>query len=304
MAASEERGNGCKWWDFTAQLVDGLETVQWQQQQEIHAILWEKCEHFKFQLERAPTTGSYHFQGRCCLITKARRSTVHNLFKAHWSETHEIGEYAYVIKDESRVLGPWAKGTPAEQKLADSEELSRYIEDVLKEGDGLKPFQQHIIDKIARKPERREIDVIIDPIGGSGKTFLMTVAYARGLAIPIPVANNAERISQFIHKFIKKAYIIDIPRSTEQHKMGELWAGIESCKNGFSSEWRFSPTIAIRPPPHVWVFSNTPPPLHMLSSDRWRLWTVVDGCLEPFNAGPLMNPSYRWEGAGAAPLGS
>lgn len=72
-----------------------------------------------FQLEKAPTTGGLHFQGRMSLKAKTRAGALWKTLTSTWNWTialdalsqtsrANMGNNLYVIKEDTRVKGPWS----------------------------------------------------------------------------------------------------------------------------------------------------------------------------------------------------
>lgn len=73
-----------------------------------------------------------------------------------------------------------------------------------------------------------------------------------------------------------------------KERLGGIYSAIEQIKKGklydlrhcYKEYWIDSPTI--------WVFSNIPPDLSLLSKDRWKIWVVDDTkSLKPYTEDSL-----------------
>lgn len=71
-----------------------------------------------------------------------------------------------------------------------------------------------------------------------------------------------------------KVYLIDIPRAFNQDKLRAMWAAIESVKDGYAYDDRYSFKEKCFDCPVIWVFMNQQPDVLTLSSDRWRFYSV------------------------------
>lgn len=97
-------------WDFTYFFDDRPDIKV------IHAKLVANCAKFCFQIEKAPTTGRLHLQGRIRVRAKCRLAVLKATFDqflpgAHWSPTVSANAasnlFSYVMKEDTRVEGPW-----------------------------------------------------------------------------------------------------------------------------------------------------------------------------------------------------
>lgn len=100
----------------------------------MHSV-WVKNRHltrFIYQLERAPSTGTYHFQGFMCTMNSSSFAVIHGYFKdVHAKATPWVKEanqgaaaWDYCQKPDSKVAGPWQHGSkPAQGKRADLDDF-------------------------------------------------------------------------------------------------------------------------------------------------------------------------------------
>jgi len=262
-------------YDFTLQKGD-IKTHD-----DIIPTLRKLAKNWVFQEEKAPTTGTLHYQGRMSLHVKMRTgelitSLIGTLMKgAHISKTSSnCKEFNYVMKETSRVAGPWA----SDKKYQKQEEPNEI------RGKQLYPWQQQIVKTYKEGIEDRKVNVLIDLAGGLGKGFLRKYLGYHKHAFPMPTNLDAKRMVQFAFKFHEeyKHFILDIPRTELSHdkkkngnKNHEMWRAIEQIKDGNLVEERYeSKFVQMEKNPVIWVFTNDVPPLQTLSKDRWALWLV------------------------------
>jgi len=93
-------------WDFTLK-AEGIDVEKLKKDLEIFCKKW--C----FQLEKGSTTGYLHYQGRISLKVRKRdvkpvfkKYGYYNIFLTPTSTTCRRDDF-YVMKDETRVKGPW-----------------------------------------------------------------------------------------------------------------------------------------------------------------------------------------------------
>lgn len=224
-----------------------------------------------FQIERCPSTGSLHYQGRLALRERDRiTGLVKKLGQAHYSITSNMNKknFNYVMKEESRVAGPWSDN-----------QLPRYIPRQIRDI-CLRPWQETIVNS-GTVFDPRGVNVIVDFSGGSGKSTVANYIACHGIGHTVPFMNDYRDIMRTVMCLEKRClYIIDIPRALPKERIGQFYGAIESLKDGhvyddryaYKEEWFDSPT--------VWVFTNILPDVHWLSFDRWILWAISDdGCL-------------------------
>jgi len=94
---------------------------------------WAGVKYLVFQLERAPTTGTLHFQGYVIWERKKRKGGCIAInSRASWEPRYGSHDKAreYCMKLETRVSGPWEKGDPpAPGKRNDLEALRQALVD-------------------------------------------------------------------------------------------------------------------------------------------------------------------------------
>lgn len=236
-----------------------------------------------FQLERAPTTGSLHLQGRLTLKTRMRLSQVqaklieHCSRAAHWSREvagAEAESAAYCCDPEKRApgefSGPWSSDSADEV----------YIPPQFRGAPN--DFQQEVLDRLATQ-NTRKILCVVDTRGNIGKSWLSGYLGARNEGVTIPsTIQDSNALLQYVHAFVSKdprkqwTLILDVPRSMEQRTWPAWLAAIESIKNGVVHETRYQGRVCYFHWPRLVIFSNAKPPTAALSSDRWDFWEPTD----------------------------
>lgn len=145
-----------------------------------------------------------------------------------------------------------------------------------------KPWQQWVLDQ---PRENRKIIVIIDTVGGIGKTFLAGWHDCRYQAIMVPPFDSHRDIMRYVmsHKVIHDVYI-DIPRALSKDKMRTIYAGAESIKDGKVYDERYMLQVRRFSTPKVVIFTNDEPSLSQLSLDRWIFcYPFKDGSFKVVN---------------------
>lgn len=237
---------------------------------DIEAWLRINAKRWAFQREKGTETGYDHFQIAMSLnekVTKRQLDAMLNtsvyMRAARSSPTHcEDGADGYVMKEDTRIDGPWAHSDQPE-----AIDMKGWVP---------RPWQASIIEKL--KPiELRTINVLIDPEGCKGKSQLTRYLRKLKLGMVVGVVADAKVMSGMIASSpIQHAYFFDISRGTQLGKKeAELWNGIEQLKGGFAYDTRYKyKEVHLSRPPNIWIFMNEMPPLHRLSHDRWSLWLI------------------------------
>lgn len=268
-----EQSKQCTFYDFTLPVKDGYKV------ESLIEILEKWCSDWVFQKERGEETGFEHFQGRLRLKERDRLLTLKKkmgLPDIHLSITSNENKhnYFYVLKNDTRIEGPWKHGQKIESKSIPCD---------IKMIENLYPFQQQVIDS-AEIYEPRKVDVIYSPTGHKGRSAISRYLDVHGIGHLVPQLRNHKDFMAWIESRIrvegkaKKLYIVDLDRATffNKEKEMEFWSAIESLKNGYSYDIRYRATYHLFDPPRVWVMTNTLPNPKFLSPDRWRIWIVND----------------------------
>lgn len=220
------------------------------------------CKHWCFQREIGSETGFEHFQGKLSLIKKSR--TLKWLINSHNTPEHEDSDI-YETKINTRLEGPWNdKNQPSY--------IPRQIRDITE----LYPWQKIIVND-ADVWDTRTINWVVNETGNQGKSILKTYLGVNKLGRAIPLCNDYRDIMRIVMDTPKcKLYIIDIPKAFRNGLKNEFYAGIETLKDGYAFDDRYSFKEEYFDCPNIWVFSNQDPDKSLLSLDRWRIWDLKD----------------------------
>ena len=271
---SEFTKNACAMWDFRMN-AEGIT------HDEIIAQLKSIAKKYTFQLEKGTTTGYLHYQGRISLIKKHRKPELMKMFdkipvpnylEPSTNPTFYTGDMFYVQKEETREAGPWT------EKVTEKY-IPRQYRDML---DKLYPYQKFIYDS-GKVFDTRIINMIYCPTGNVGKSTIASVCQLFSTGIMLPPVNDAEKLVQSCCDICEKKQtrspspiFIDMPRSMNKERLNGIYSAIEQIKNGYLYDMRYAYKEYWIDSPQIWVFSNFPPELNMLSRDRWRIWEVTE----------------------------
>lgn len=230
--------------------------------------LKKNAKKWAFQVEKGEETGYLHYQGRFSLFKKIRLSALINQVKLelpgiHLSCSSAAGaESLYIFKEHTKVEGPF------------TDENWKEIPRQVKEIQVLRPFQNTIIDSI-NDWDVRHINFVYDPIGCRGKSLIVNYLRAHQLARCLPPLNDYKDIMRMICDIpTASCYVFDMPRGLKKDKLGQFYAGIETIKDGYAFDDRYSFKEKIFDSPVVWVFGNKLPNMSLLSQDRWRVYEI------------------------------
>lgn len=236
----------------------------------------EHCKKWGFQGEICPTTGKHHFQMRISLKKKARKPPFIP-FDGKFSPTSKAIDkdnfYDYVSKDESKV---------GEARTDLDEPI--YVPRQIREIEKLYPWQQEVIDK-SKVWNTRHINWIYCPNGNIGKSILAGYVRAHKLGRVLPMVNDYKELMEVVCDMPTSSfYILDMPRAIKKDKLNQLYSAIETIKDGYAFDRRYSFKEKVFDCPNIWIFSNTQPDKKLLSSDRWVLWQVKENQLVKFES--------------------
>jgi len=120
------------------------------------------------------------------------------------------------------------------------------------------------------KPERREVNFIFNPEGGSGKS--LTADY-----ITLNPEFNALLATQLESPERWIAAFIDMTRNENNANVEALYSTLENIKNGRVDSTFYGRFKRLRfKSPHIIVFTNNVPNMSALSSDRFNLFALAD----------------------------
>lgn len=265
----------------------------------VKSTLSEWFKHWAFQKEQGDG-GYIHWQIQGSLIKKRRLQEILPKLKdagivfGHMAPLSAAGrENIYCIKADTRIAGPWTDLDPEPPKktkqIAKIKSLYQWQDDVV---------------NLLHEWDDRHIDVIYDEPGNSGKSGFCELLEFNGQAFEIPAMRLMEDIMQCVMSYpAQKAYVIDMPRAMKKDKLYDFFSGIECLKNGHVYDKRYKFKKRRMDRPHVLLFTNSIPPVEMMSRDRWRIWTIdLNKGLVKWNggedhpaqaAGPLTNAAAR-----------
>lgn len=261
-------------WDFVYDLSGEIHSYT-----SVLANLMGFVKKLSFQLEEG-SSGYRHFQGRLSLIKKRRKSEIIKMFKAsgrimprYFKPTSNPNFYTgnnfYVMKEETRIEGPWT-----EKEYYNNIEI--YIPRQVREISTLRPFQKQVIEN-AKIWDTRTINVVYNESGNIGKSRLVAYCRAHRIGRALPPVNDYKDLLRMVYCLpTSKLYLFDMPRALKKDKQFQLYSAIETIKDGYAYDDRYTFKEKVFDCPNIWIFTNTIPDKTLLSKDRWKIWQVCD----------------------------
>lgn len=221
--------------------------------------------------------GRKHYQGNVVFKKPISMGTLRKAIKSVCREHYASGcltlqpcvsvsdSMIYCKKEETRIPGTTMWLYPSNTYLG--QDLFSY--------DQYLPWQKNLSDKIVGvKPHERDIHLIVDPIGGSGKsTFAKGLSYNHGAEV-IPLGlSSAQMKAAIVGEGEKDIYILDLPRNNKSYV--EIFDTIEEIKRGFvlsCFHGKLKKLYMSRP--HIVCFANEMPDLTLLSMDMWKVYSI------------------------------
>lgn len=232
----------------------------------VKSLLKEHCKKWCFQEELAPSTMKKHLQGRFSLKLKKRINNIpFNIGRYSVTSNANKNNDFYVCKQDTRIAGPW-KDT----------DIEVYIPKQVRDIPSLFKWQQQVIDSF-KIWDTRHINLVYCPHGNIGKSTLVSYCRAHRLARAFPPVNDYKDVLRMVFAHAKNsnnAFIFDMPRAMKKDKLGSFYSAIETVKDGYAYDDRYSFREKVFDCPVIWIFSNLLPDYNLLSQDRWRTWIV------------------------------
>lgn len=138
----------------------------------------------------------------------------------------------------------------------------------------LLPWQQQALECLTNQGPRR-VTVIIDEHGNHGKTYLRKFLQANHFAEYIPPMAEWKDLMRVCMAKPGRGYCFDLPRADTIKQKKGLWMAIESIKDGYLFDDRYTFQEKWIEPPNILVFANEEPPYELLSKDRWDCQRIV-----------------------------
>lgn len=289
----------------------------------------EHSKNFVFQFEQGKSEHNLHFQCRIRLKKKIRCQQLANELGKHLDEhmvikvimkysktngsmaswvrssptSNACRDFKYVMKEESRLSGPWS-----DKHLSDLE-----VSDIV-EVDRLYHWQKYLYDNVLTKGRRseynndgRKIIFLVNPHGSAGKSELVrTLMTQRNDVQYVPSCGTASQFKNGIAEAgAFRNYVLDLPRvKPKMDQLSDLASTLEDISNGFVSGIMYGKVKhLIMNRPNIVVSGNWFFPRHLLSKDRfiymdpaqWRSFELEHGSNADFTVSvETMDDDKKW----------
>lgn len=252
---------------------------------EFKKILKSHAKKWIFQLERG-AQGRYHYQVRVSLKDKVRNfakleglnnKMIQEMPTAACNMNQFNGE-SYQAKDDcTRVEGPWCYNDAT--LTGDFAMMGIHSEA------DLWPWQKAMI-QLAKLPDLRKINMLIDTKGCNGKSVLFKYMGIMKLGKELPMCNDFQGVMRMAYDVGEfPCYMIDMPRAIKKDKLLGLFGGIEKLKGGYCYDDRNTFRDRYQFNPNIIVATNQKPDLSLLTADRWAFWVIEENELKPYPGG-------------------
>ena len=269
-----------KFWSLTIAKIDNLSVDR------MKSILTEFTDQWIFQKEAGTQTGHIHYQCRFIIDPAQYTETLLTIFEARGIVRETVtflpesnnsisqgGLTFYVMKDDTRVDGPWYDPSFKPRKRVTYE--GRDLE-CMKDPRG---FQRHIIDDIKPDADDRTMNWWFNKSGCGGKSKLMKwLRWTTDDVARVGLGSATQIKTSIIEKGPHRAYMVDLPRVRgSDERQQELFSALEEIKNGWVESPMYGKSAELlMEPPHIHIFSNELPNLTYASMDRWKIWIIED----------------------------
>lgn len=238
-----------RWWDFTIPM-DKISKDDLIKRFEL-----AKADKFVIGEETGTLTEYKHFQCKAHFRKPYTLNELRKYIGEYHAEPSICKDFAYCEK-EGHFYRSW------QGALAKYHDLD------------LRPWQGEVVAELCDQGER-EISVILDRDGNRGKSYLAKHLVVKYNFAYVPAMPNFEdyMFMAMAHPNAK-GFIFDIPRADNSEQAKAMWCAMETIKNGYLYDKRYTFTEKWVEPPKMLVFTNDKPPSNMLSADRWRIFEI------------------------------
>ncbi len=291
--AIEKADNPTKVFDVTIYINQNTETGEVRPSHDhLKHYTQQYCKHWGYARQQGDISETQHWQ---CRFSYKRKIRLPQLIKDLGSEFGK--ENVHAEQTEGTDQRDWRKPAyyayiedsatlyPEERVYTDKDKgIAEKYDDVIE----WYPWQKKVIDMPSKD---REVIVIYDKIGGTGKSELAKRLRYESKAVYLPAMHDAKSMVRAITNLkvdgkLRNTIIIDIPRAVESRDLRQLIIAIESIKNGIISEDRYHFDQVEIPTCKVILMCNNLPNPSWLTPDRWDAYEIterINGDLKKIN---------------------
>jgi hypothetical protein len=189
---------------------------------------------------------------------------------------HEFGEHGArlrLAKTDIRAK-VWKEALERYNMDLAVERKQQMIEDLAK--CTLLPWQQKIATIVENDPDPRDVWIVLDKKGNSGKTWLCRYLASKHPEEVETITNGKTADLSYIiaQKPQCTTVLVTLHRSTESVVN---YQAIEQFKDGVFTSTKYQSTSITAPPKNIVLFSNYDPDWDALSIDRWKIMVLKSG---------------------------
>ena len=180
----------------------------------------------------------------------------------------------YCLKEQTRVAGPWA-----DRKI--------YMGADLWPQEKHPPWQKALFKLLTGPPGDRFMYWIYDPVGNNGKTKFIKWLVYKHKALGLGYGHSTD-VLNLVSKFQgRDIYCWNLTRAKPASLSEmDLYAAMESVKDGFFINTKYETDQILMDPPHVVVCANHIPKFNEISHDRWKIFRIHDEGLSQVSQNP------------------
>lgn len=132
----------------------------------------------------------------------------------------------------------------------------------------LRPWQLELDELLENEPDDRKITFVVDPVGNSGKSWLVRYWFSNRDDIQMLSVGKRDDLNYAIDSS-KRVFVFDIPRQQLEFFQ---YAVVESLKNQMIMSNKYKSQVKIIPHKvHVIVFCNESPDMNAMTGDRYNI---------------------------------
>lgn len=151
---------------------------------------------------------------------------------------------------------------------------------VLRE-DQLNGWELKVNHILEGEPDDRSIYWFYSKDGGVGKTTFCKYLYEKNKGNIVIIGGKSADSKNCVATFCTKnedrgpgMVILPIPRSFDEEYLS--YEGMESIKDMFFYSGKYEGAMVCDNPPHLFVFGNNRPDISKCSTDRWKIFQILD----------------------------
>ena len=230
------------------------------------------CKKWAFQIECGTTTKKFHWQCRLSSKTNTTKAAmmkrVVNVLREEGDSyfleptaNQNMGNAFYVIKQGTRVRGPWTE----------KDKAHRYVQKRFRDPEP-KEWQRRLLAKVlqfkrgdGRWGNDRNI-ILVQDDGGTGKSwFKGWVKSTQENVVLMPsTMQDGNDMMQYLCTQVEDGWdgiiLMDCPRATSPKHWFALARGLESMRQGFLHDQRYKGAVKTVEPPQIVAFCTKLPP--------------------------------------------